>query len=232
MNKIAQLKNSTLLLVEDDEELCSSLKETLLIFFKTIIVAKDGKEALDLYNKQSVDVIITDYVMPRLDGNTLCKMLRETNRKIPLVIMSSYSDQEKLLKSIDLELSEYLIKPIEYNQLLRTLEKVAQKLSREHTLEFMIDEHTSYNFSTKEVHNKSEDKRIPLTKSEITIFELLIENLNKVVDLTQIEFSLSPNDSKSEQAIKNIIHRLRAKLSKECIQNVSGVGYILKKDIE
>lgn len=118
-----------MLLVEDDEELRSSLEDTLLVFFKTIIVASHGKEALELYRQKEIDILITDYVMPNLDGNTLCKIIRETNKKIPLVIMSSFADQEKLLKSIDLELTDYLLKPIEYNQLLATLEKIAEKIS-------------------------------------------------------------------------------------------------------
>ena len=120
------LKNLTLLLVEDDEELRNSIKETLSLFFKEIITAPDGESALSIYLKNNIDLIITDYVMPTMNGFELCKEIRVKNRKIPLVIMSNYSDKEKLLKSITLGLKDYLIKPIEYNQLLETLEKMSE----------------------------------------------------------------------------------------------------------
>lgn len=139
ISKINILKNLTLLLVEDDEELKNSIKETLSIFFKNIITAKDGQEALLIYSKSNIDLIITDYVMPLMNGYELCKELRDKNRKIPLVIMSNYSDQEKLLKSITLELTDYLVKPIEYKQLVETLLKMIEKLERENLLYFKID---------------------------------------------------------------------------------------------
>lgn len=230
MSKISLLKNINLLLVEDDEDLIYSLKETLSIFFKDILIAKNGKEALEIYSNNTVDLIITDYVMPNMNGYELCKEIRKQNEKIPLIIMSNFSDTEKLLKSITLELTEYLIKPIEYKQLLESLLKVVDKLERKNYLNFIINEDCLYNFFTKELFDKSKNVNIKLTKSEISILELLINNINKVVNISEIEFNLSPNEPKSEQAIKNIIHRLRTKISKNSISNIQGVGYILKKE--
>lgn len=231
MSKIDLLKNTTLLLVEDDEDLIYSLKETLSIFFKDIFIASNGEEALQIYSKNSIDLIITDYVMPNMNGYELCKEIRNQNEKIPLIIMSNYSDTEKLLKSISLELTEYLIKPIEYKQLLETLLKVVDKLERKNLLNFTINENCLYNFFTKELFDKSQNINIKLTKSEISILELLINNINKVVNISEIEFNLSPNEPKSEQAIKNIIHRLRTKISKNSISNIQGIGYILRREL-
>ncbi|WP_148571737.1 response regulator transcription factor [Aliarcobacter cryaerophilus] len=229
--KIGLLKNLTLLLVEDDEDLRESTKETLALFFKNVFIAQNGLEALDIYSQNNIDLIITDYVMPIMNGYELCKNIREKNRKIPLVIMSNYSDQEKLLKSISLELTDYVIKPIEYKQLLETLLKMVGKLERENLLTFAINEDRKYDFLKKEIYDKKENIYIKLTKSEIIILELLINNINKIVRIEEIEFNLSPHEHKSEQAIKNIIHRLRTKLSKNPIYNVQGVGYIFKSDI-
>ena len=226
------LKNLTLLLVEDDEELRNSIKDTLSLFFKEIITAPDGESALDIYLKNNIDLIITDYVMPTMNGFELCKEIRVTNKKIPLVIMSNYSDKEKLLKSITLELTDYLIKPIEYNQLLETLEKMTEKLERENLFVFNMLEDKKYNFFTKEISDEKDNSIMKLTKSEIIILELLIKNINKIVSSETIEYSLSPNEPKSEQAIKNLIHRLRTKLAKNSISNIQGVGYIFKNDVQ
>lgn len=231
MQNIDLLKNMTLLLVEDDDELRNSIKELLSIFFKNIFVASNGLEALEIYSKNSINLIITDYVMPIMNGCDFCKEIRQKNKKIPLVIMSNYSDKEKLLKSISLELTDYLIKPLEYKQLLGTLLKMIEKLERENLLSFKINEDREYNFFTKEIYDIKEQKNIKLAKSEIIILELLINNINKTVSIEEIEFNLSPNESKSEQAIKNIMHRLRIKLAKNTIHNIQGIGYIFKSNL-
>ena len=202
----------------------------LNIFFKKIIIAGNGEEALSFYSSMKIDLIITDYVMPKMNGYEFCKKIRETNNKIPLVIMSNYSDKEKLLKSISLELSDYLIKPIEYKQLVDTLLKMVEKLERENLFYFRIDENKKYNFYTKEIIDEKTSEITKLTKSEIIILELLLENINKIVTTEIIEYNLSPNETKSEQAIKNIIHRLRTKLTKNFITNVQGVGYVYKSE--
>ncbi len=231
MQNIDLLKNMTLLLVEDDDELRNSIKELLSIFFKNIFVASNGLEALEIYSKNSINLIITDYVMPIMNGCDFCKEIRQKNKKIPLVIMSNYSDKEKLLKSISLELTDYLIKPLEYKQLLETLLKMIEKLERENLLSFKINEDREYNFFTKEIYDIKEQKNIKLAKSEIIILELLINNINKTVSIEEIEFNLSPNEHKSEQAIKNIMHRLRIKLAKNTIHNIQGIGYIFKSNL-
>lgn len=231
MQNINLLKNMTLLLVEDDDELRNSIKELLSIFFKNIFVASNGLEALEIYSKNSINLIITDYVMPIMNGCDFCKEIRQKNKKIPLVIMSNYSDKEKLLKSISLELTDYLIKPLEYKQLLETLLKMIEKLERENLLSFKINEDREYNFFTKEIYDIKEQKNIKLAKSEIIILELLINNINKTVSIEEIEFNLSPNEHKSEQAIKNIMHRLRIKLAKNTIHNIQGIGYIFKSNL-
>lgn len=230
MDNIDLLKNLNLLLVEDDQELRSSIKETLSIFFKNVFTANNGLEAIDTYSNKSIDLIITDYVMPTMNGYELCKKIREINRKIPLVIMSNYTDQEKLLKSISLELTDYIIKPIEYKQLLATLIKMVEKLERENLLSFNITTNKKYNFFTKEIYDEKEKQHIKLTKSEVIILELLINNLDKVLTIENIEYSLSPLEHKSEQAIKNVIHRLRSKLPKNLLSNMKGIGYKLKKE--
>ncbi|MFY4749289.1 response regulator transcription factor [Arcobacter cryaerophilus gv. pseudocryaerophilus] len=230
MDNIDLLKNLNLLLVEDDQELRSSIKETLSIFFKNVFTANNGLEAIDTYSNKSIDLIITDYVMPTMNGYELCKKIREINRKIPLVIMSNYTDQEKLLKSISLELTDYIIKPIEYKQLLATLIKMVEKLERENLLSFNITTNKKYNFFTKEIYDEKEKQHIKLTKSEVIILELLINNLDKVLTIENIEYSLSPLEHKSEQAIKNVIHRLRSKLPKNLLSNIKGIGYKLKKE--
>lgn len=231
-NKLKLLKNLTLLLVEEDDELKNNLKETLSFFFKRIITATNGTEALIIYQNNNIDMVISDYVMPIMNGYDLCKQIRNDNNKIPLVIMSNYTDNEKLLKSITLELSEYLIKPIEYNQLTSTLLNMINKLERSNLSYFEINNSIKYDFFRKELINKNENKVLKLSKSEIVILELLIKNQNSIITNEIIEYNLSNTQTKSEQAIKSVIFRLRVKIGKENILNVQSIGYILRNTVE
>lgn len=63
-------------------------------------------------------MIITDYVMPLMDGEEFSRQIRINDHKIPISIISNYSEKEKLMKLIDLELTGYLLKPISYNDLM------------------------------------------------------------------------------------------------------------------
>ncbi len=229
-NKLIILKELVLLLVEDDEKLLKNLKMTLSLFFKDIKTANNGSSALEIYKKSEIDVVITDYVMPIMSGYDLCAAIREINKKVPILIMSNFTDQEKLLNAIPLNLSDYLVKPIEYTVLIQSLLKIIQNMEENNLLNENITNTIKYNVLTKVLINN--DEIITLTKSEIKILELFIKNKNKLVNTHTISLCINENDYKSTQAIKNIIHRLRKKLTKDSILNIQGLGYILKIEEE
>jgi DNA-binding response OmpR family regulator len=227
-NRLKFLKHTTLLLVEDDHTLLENIKETLSLFFKEIYTAMNGEEALTVYKKKHIDVIITDYVMPIKSGYEFCLEIRQNNHKIPIVIMSNHSDKEKLLHSIPLNLTQYLLKPINYQEIIHTLMNIIDKLETEHLLFETITKDMVYNKSSKTLIKNSVP--IGLTKNEVLLVELFLENKNVVLSLESIELALSPYETKSDQAIKNIIHRLRQKIGKHTILNNQGLGYIFKEE--
>ncbi|MCV6606652.1 MAG: response regulator transcription factor [Campylobacterales bacterium] len=225
-NDLTPLKNLRLLLVEDDTELLDSLKATLDIFFKEIIVGKNGIEGYHAYKKNKIDILITDYVMPEGDGYSLVSRLRDEGSKIPILIISNSSDGDKLLKCIPLELTNYLIKPISYDTLVESLSEIVNKLDIQNENIERLTPEIEYNFSRKELRNN--DEIVILSKSEIKTLEVLLKNKNKVVPSEEISMSIDYDTHKSEQAIKNLIHRLRQKLGKNTITNRQGFGYILE----
>ena len=125
--KLIRLKYLTLLLVEDDEVLLSKLQTILSIFFKEVLTALNGQEALAIYKKQKVDMIISDYTMPIMSGYELFETIRKENKTIPLTIISNYTDTDKLLNSIPLSLAYYLVKPVYYDTLTATLLKMIER---------------------------------------------------------------------------------------------------------
>lgn len=226
------LKKMSILLVEDDEELRENLSQTLSLFFNKVILATNGIEAIDMIKSNKIDMIITDYVMPLMDGHQFCRYLRTNNYTLPITIISNFSEREKLIKLIDLELTNYLLKPLNYEDLKKCLDSMLKKVDKLNLYDFQISDDIRYNFSTKELIDYKSDKVIKLSKSEIIILELLLKNMNSIISVESIQSYLSPNEIKSEQAIKNIIHRLRNKIGKDMIQNLQSLGYSFKKEIQ
>lgn len=226
---LSLLKRLTILLVEDDEELRDSLSQTLSIFFHKVIIAKNGIEALEVLVQNKIDMILTDYVMPLMDGEEFSRQVRVNYNQIPISIISNYSDKEKLIKLIDLELTSYLLKPISYEDLIICLEKMLKKHNKYNLYYFEINSKINYNFLTKEITNDNKNVIGKLSKSEIVILELLIKNANTIISTETIQSYLSLDEIKSEQAIKNIIYRLRKKIGKDMIQNHNNLGYFFKK---
>lgn len=224
VNNLKLLKNLYILIVEDDAAVLEDIKSTIEIFCNNVYTATNGKEALGIIEKCSVNMIITDYVMPVMNGYEFCQIVRETNKNIPIVIASNYSESEKLLKSIPLNLTEYLIKPINYTSLTLVLSKMVKKLQDSGLVHEQITKDIQYNHISKVL--KSSEEIIPLTKNETLLLELFLKNKNSLVSNTLIEYNV--NDSGlSNQAIKNLIYRLRVKIGKEHIVNIKEMGYML-----
>lgn len=225
------LKKMSILLIEDDQELQDNLYQTLSIFFKKVILAKNGIEGIEKLKSYKIDMIISDYVMPIMDGEKFCRYLRENNYNNPVTIISNYYEKEKLIKLIDLELTNYLLKPISYNELIDCLKNMLKRIDKLSLNDFQINYDTNYNFLTKELINNKKNTQYKLSKSEIVLLELLLKNPNSIIPIEIIQSHLSPNEIKSEQAIKNIIHRLRLKIGKDNIQNIQSLGYFFRKEI-
>lgn len=221
----------SMLLIEDDEELQDNLYQTLSIFFKKVILAKNGIEGIEKLKSHKIDMIISDYVMPIMDGEEFCRYLRKNNYNIPVTIISNYYEKEKLIKLIDLELTNYLLKPISYNELIDCLKNMLKRIDKLSLNDFQINYDINYNFLTKELINNKKNTQYKLSKSEIILLELLLNNPNSIISIETIQSHLSPNEIKSEQAIKNIIHRLRLKIGKDNIQNIQSLGYSFRKEI-
>lgn len=222
-NNLKLLKNLYILVVEDDAAVLEDIKSTIEIFCDNVYTAINGKEALEIIEKCSVNMILTDYVMPIMNGYEFCQIVRETNKNIPIVIASNYSDNEKLLKSIPLNLTEYLVKPINYASLTLVLSKMVKKLEDSGLVSQQIAKEIKYNHITKILNIK--DEIILLTKNETLLLELFLKNKNSLVTNALIEYNVN-DTGLSNQAIKNLIYRLRIKIGKELIVNIKEMGYM------
>ncbi len=125
-------KKLKLLYVEDNESARDATMAIFGEFFEDIVVAADGQDALEKFDAHTIDLIITDINMPRLNGLAMTKRIRETNKNIPILVLSAYNESGFFIDSIKLGVDGYLLKPIDIEQFLVALEKIIQKLKLSH----------------------------------------------------------------------------------------------------
>ncbi len=216
----------TLLYIEDDDELRKQFARILTPRFAKIFEAADGEEALALYQEEHPDMILADINLPRIDGLELIRMIRKEDKQTPIMVLSAYSDKEKLLKAVKLGLTEYLVKPVPYKRLLTLLEEMASGLDDNRSNIDTIRLRSSYEWRVTQRVLLFEGRIIVLTSRETTLLKSLIDNINTVITITMIENSVWKDDGADHHiSFSHLLKRLRKKLPEELIENIYGEGY-------
>ena len=213
-----------ILYAEDNEKIRDSYALVLKHYFKEVIEACDGKEALDLYKAHKPDIVLTDINMPELDGLELIRIIRQDDKTTKIIVLSAYSDQEKLLKAIPLGLFAYLIKPIKGDALKSVLMDVASHAEKPEQLKLS----SGYRFDINGRKLLNGSKEVELTTQEFMIVDMLTGNLHNPVSCELLSYSLwDEYHDESKPKIQNIIKRLRKKVP-DLIESVYGFGYKIK----
>lgn len=129
MNDVVLLKkycqSLSVLYVEDEEDLNASVVRYLSKFFGHIETACDGEEGLEKYNTGTFDIVITDINMPKMNGIELARRIKVINPQQAIIIVSAYTETEYFVDAIHLGVSDYIIKPLDYEQMNSVLYKLA-----------------------------------------------------------------------------------------------------------
>ena len=111
----------TLLYVEDDADVRDSIASILQKFFKRVTLAEDGKEALEKYEKESFDIILTDISMPHMNGVEMASRIKEKNCEQPIIVLSAHNEGDYLIDLINIGVDGFLLKPIQTEMLVKIL---------------------------------------------------------------------------------------------------------------
>lgn len=215
------LKELKILLVEDEESLARLLKEAIGDSFHSFTIAKDGVEGMELFRKIKPDIVITDIMMPHKTGLEMAREIREVNTSIPIIVLSAFSEKEKLFGAIDAGVSKYFLKPYHAEDILEYINSITSKIQNRVV---KLNECFIFNKTTNSLYKN--DKYVALTKNEIKFLTLLLQSKNKTLDETSIKESLWGSEA-SDERVRTFIKRLREKTSKNLIKNIKGFGYQL-----
>ena len=220
-----------LLLAEDDKELSNSIVRVLKFNEYDVDQAFDGQEALDYLEYVNYDLLILDVMMPKLDGISVVKRLREKGNNIPVLMLTALGDINDKVNGLDSGADDYLTKPFVIKELMariralvRRSDKVILETSKIGELE--LDKN---NFEIK-----YKDKSERLTAKEFKLMELLIKNQNMLISTEKIMEEIWDLDSDAEiNVVWVFISALRKKLqsinANYEIKAVRGVGYRLEE---
>ncbi|EAL5334583.1 DNA-binding response regulator [Campylobacter jejuni] len=217
-----ECKELIILVVEDEIKTRESLINVLSERFSKVIGAQNGDEGLKKFKKFKPDLVITDIAMPIMDGLDMAREIKEISDDIPIVVLSAYSEKERLLRSIDIGIDKYLIKPVDIEELFKVLDcLVGEKI--EANMLVKISEEYQFNKTKRTlIHN---GKEIVLTKKELAFISLLLKQPGVLVLHEDIKKNVWIGEHVSDTAVRTFIKRVRDKVGEDFIKNVPSLGY-------
>lgn len=220
---LEKLKTLKILYIEDDERIRKKLSDSLRYYAQEVFEAQNGVDGLKIYNEKHPDIIFTDIIMPKMDGIELVKSIRKTKSKIPIVIVSAHTEIQYLLDAVELHLEQYIIKPINFLDLQLTLSKCIESIQENKAIRKRFSNNCEYDFNNRIMYVSNIE--IKLGKKEILLIEFLIQNSHRIVTYNELKMHIWEDDFVSDSALKSLVKNVRHKLSKNFIQNLSGIGY-------
>lgn len=225
-----------ILIVEDEKHIAEGLRFNLELDDFEVATAHDGVAALNILENENFDAIVLDVMMPKMDGFTVAKTLREAENFTPILMLTALGKPEDVLQSFESGADDYLQKPFDLKVFLARVNGLLRRREwlRKETTTSKIDGIVSINNRLIDFDNlelRSETETVHLTLMEAKLLRFLIENEGQAVSRkTILEDVWDLREDTDTRAIDNFIVRLRKYLEDapdkpQILQTVRGVGY-------
>lgn len=219
-----------ILIIEDDIDIQELLRNFLQEVGYEISIANDGMEAISLFSTIHFDLILLDIMLPKIDGFTVCELIRKQSQ-IPIIMLTALSSEDEQIRGLDLQVDDYITKPFSMPILVRKIGAVLRRSSmipeQEHqTIAYknLVLDMDSY---TAVVDGASFD----LTQREFEVLRELLLNQGRVLTRQNLLDKLWKYDFYGdERVVDTHIKNLRKKLGIDFIQTIRGVGYKIDKE--
>lgn len=222
-----------ILIVEDDTKIAELISTELTLEGYKVTIASDGMEALGVAREYPPDLIILDWMLPRISGLDVCLRLRKTGIKTPIIMLTAKDEIPDRVIGLNAGADDYVIKPFNMQELLARVKARLRRVSDEYS-EILEFEDLTLNLLTREVYRGKQ--LIELTTKEFDLLEYLLRHPHQVLNRNQIIENVWSYDFAGESNVIEVyIRALRLKLevnqSPRLIQTIRGIGYALKKTI-
>ena len=221
------------LIVEDEKKIADTLQFGLNERGFDVEVAYDGKLGYHLFCANDFDIVILDINLPGINGYELCKLIRDQNQHIPVLMLTSMSALNDKIEGYESGADDYMIKPFEFKELLLKIKSLLKRTTGKNLPigNILKAADLEMNLDSKEV--KRSARVINLTAKEFQLLEYLLRNKNRLVSRVDIAINVWDVDFETNTNVIDVyISYLRNKVDKhfeqKLIQTHVGMGYILK----
>lgn len=220
------LKKLTILYIEDEVNIRENVKKTLELLSECVYDVASVQDAKEVMKDNRIDIIISDINLPETNGLQFVSDLRQFDKTIPIILLSAYTDKKYLLEATKLKLIDYLTKPIDFKMLNNALLKCVEDLIANSRYIISFANGINYNVLHKKLYDCVTENEITLTSKELDMIDYLIKHSNRIISHDEIKLSIWKDSFEStDSALKNLLNKVRKKIGKESITNISGVGY-------
>ncbi|MCB9063770.1 MAG: response regulator transcription factor [Chitinophagales bacterium] len=224
----------SILLVEDEKKIADTIKAGLSEHDYDVTIAYNGLDGKKLFLDNAYDLIILDINLPFINGYELCKLIREQDERVPIILLTALNFTDNKIEGFELGADDYITKPFEFRELVARIMALLRRsdMRTEQEEEKMLQiADLEMNLDSKEVRRG--DKKITLTAKEFQLLEYLLKNKEKVVSRADIAKNVWEIDFDTQTNVIDVyVNFLRKKLDKgfepKLIHTQVGMGYILK----
>ena len=222
-----------ILLVDDELELLAQLQQTLDRQHYDVDTAADGQAALDRIFDGTYDLILLDIMLPKIDGLSVLKEIRQAKIRTPVIMLTAKGSIEDKITGLDYGADDYLAKPFAMAELLARIRSVLRRNGDSGAAALRVADIT---LDTRLREVRHQDRKVELTPKEFSILEFLLYNKNRAVSRFTLaehvwgdEFDPFTMSNFIDVHIKNLRHKLDdAGGDKAIIRTIRGVGFIIE----
>ena len=223
----------TVLIVEDELIPAEYLRETLEKAEYTVLdIVSTGKEAIEAVRQQKPDVVLMDIMLEdNISGSEAALQIHRNNPECKIIFLTAYADDEMIEYADRSEAYGYLLKPYRDKEILATIRlafsRQHDKIDSKKQFPEVITLTHGFSFNTKVHRLCKNNQEVKLSKKALRLVELLVRNKNTSVSNEQI-FHHVWGEIKSENTLRSLIHRIRCSVDENLIQNINGIGYMIR----
>ena len=227
-----------ILIIEDEKRVADLLKIGLEEHGYNVMVAYDGSMGLRLFNSKKFNLIISDIILPKLDGFELCKAIRCKDKNIPILILTALGTTDDKLEGFDVGADDYIVKPFDLRELMARV----KALLKRHNNQINEDEQKIKNIIYADLQidpNLHECKRgetnIKLTPKEYNLLEYMVLHAERIISRSEIAKNVwNTHFDTGTNFIDVYINYLRKKIDRpfsiKLIHTKTGIGFVLTKN--
>ena len=221
------MRKINVLVVDDEARMRKLIKDFLTKKDYEVMEAQDGEIAIEIYkeNIDKIDLILLDVMMPKLDGWSVLRLIRQENKKIPIIMLTARSEEQDELFGFELGVDEYISKPFSPKILVARVEALLRRTIKE---DEQIEEIDGIVINDEARTVTVDDKNIEMSFREYELLKYLIQNKNVALSRDKILNSVWNYEYYGDsRTIDSHIKKIRHKLGKKGkhIQTIRGIGY-------